>query len=95
MLRVSLDRAYERVAWRKTAFGKGNRNGSRAWKRGRDGGAWRRERERERERRGGGERRVEGLEREGERTKGGSEAFRFRSANSFHLMRSEEALDQS
>lgn len=54
-----------------------------------------REREKERERRGGGERRVEGLEREGERTKGGSEAFRFRSANSFHLMRSEEALDQS
>lgn len=50
MLRVSLDRAYERVAWRKTAFGKGNRNGSRAWKRGRDGGAWRREKERERER---------------------------------------------
>lgn len=49
-------------------------------------------RERESER-GGGERRwgEEGLERRG----GWSEAFRFRSANSFHLMRGEEALDQS
>lgn len=75
---IPLDRAYERGEKLK-----GNRNGSRAWKR---------ERERESER-GGGERRwgEEGLERRG----GWSEAFRFRSANSFHLMRGEEALDQS
>ena len=37
----------------------------------------------------------EGLEREGERRGRKGEVFRFRSANSFHLMRSEEALDQS
>lgn len=49
---IPLDRAYERAAWRKiarTAFRKGNRNGSRAWK----------EKERERRRR-----RVDGARRD-------------------------------
>ena len=65
---IPLDRAYERAAWRKiarTAFGKGNRNGSRAWKRGR---------ERESERGGGGEwmeRGGIGKGRREARTKGG------------------------